>query len=64
MKRAFGKLTLMMTTLVLLVALTLGAVAPSVAARVVDTQVGVMEVQDGLHGLLANPFGGGGSDGG
>lgn len=64
MKNAFSKLILMITTLVLLLALALGAVAPGVAAQVDAPQVGTVEVQDGLHGLLAMPFGGGGSDGG
>ena len=53
-KRA--KLTLVLATAVLLLVLAVGTAAPSVA--------GVMQVPGTLHGLLAEPHAGGGSDGG
>jgi len=51
-----GRLTLMLTAVVLLVVLAVGAVAPNSA--------GAAQVGDGLHGLWADPHAGGGSDGG
>jgi len=58
-----GKLSLMLMTLVLLVVLALGPVASGMAARVAEPSVGAVEVWDGLHGLLADPVAGGGSNG-
>ncbi len=49
--------------LVLLLVLAVGPVAPGVAARLAESQVGTVEVWDGLHGLLAEPMGGGSSGG-
>jgi len=51
-----GKMALMLTAAVLLVVLAVGAVAPNGA--------GMVQVEDGLHGLWADPHAGGGSDGG
>jgi hypothetical protein len=55
MENKHSKLTLMLMTLALLLALAVGPVASA----------GTVEVGDGLHGLLANPHaGGGGGTGG
>ncbi len=62
MKNRGGKLVLVLATLVLLVVLALGSVAPGVAARVVEPQAGAVEVFDGLHGVWADPMAGGGSN--
>jgi len=56
-----GKLVLGLMALVLFLVLAAGSVAPSVAVRVVEPRAGTVEVWDGAHGLLANPFSGGGS---
>jgi len=61
MENKHSKLALMLMTLVLLLALAFGPAASGVAGRVVGPRVGMV---DGLHGLLAQPFGGGGSSGG
>lgn len=62
MKNKRTELVLVLMPLVLLLALILGAVAPSLAVRVSEPRPGV--VWDGLHGLWADPVAGGGSDGG
>jgi hypothetical protein len=50
-----NKLALGLTTLMLLLTLTIGSAAPILAAGNADPTT------DGLHGLLASPFNGGGS---
>jgi len=55
MENKRGKLALVLMSLVLLLVLAVGPVVPGVAVR--------MEVQDGLHGLLADPMAGAGSGG-
>ena len=50
-----SKLTLVVTTLMLLLTLAVGSAAPSLAAGNADPTM------DDLHGLLASPFNGGGS---
>lgn len=50
-----NKLALGLTTLMLLVTLAVGSAAPTLAAGNADPAT------DGLHGLLASPFNGGGS---
>lgn len=64
MKNKRDKLGLVLMTLVLLLVLAVGPAAPGLAARVAEPQVGTVEVWDGLHGLWANPIGGGSSSGG
>ena len=64
MENKGSRLALVLTTLVLLLVLALGPVTFGVAARVAEPQVDTIEVLDGLHGLLAYPYDGGGSDGG
>jgi hypothetical protein len=55
MENKRSKLALMLMTLAVLLALAVGPAAPA----------GAVEVEDGLHGLLANPHaGGGGGTGG
>ena len=49
-----NKLALGLTTLILLLTLTIGSAAPAWAVDADPTT-------DGLHGLLASPFNGGGS---
>lgn len=58
MEHRHGKLTLTLMTLALLLVLAIGpAAAPGLA--------GAVEMEDGLHGLLAQPYsGGGGGTGG
>jgi hypothetical protein len=56
MNRTRGKLVLLLTTLVLLLTLVVGAVAPELARGV--------DMQDELPGLLIGPVDGGGSGGG
>ena len=58
MKNQHGKLALGLTTLMLLLVLAAGSGASDSAARVVAPSEGSM---DGLHGLLAAPYEGGGS---
>jgi hypothetical protein len=62
MKNTYDKLALVLTTLVLLMALALGPVIPSVTCRIVELQVGLVEMLVGPQGLLAGPAGGGGSN--
>jgi len=50
-------------TLVLLVVLAVGPVAPGMATRLAEPRAGAAAVSDGLHGLLADPYSGGGSNG-
>ena len=64
MENKRASLTLMVMTLVLLLVLAIGPVAPGLAVRVAEPGAGAVEVWDGLHGLLADPYSGGGSDGG
>ena len=59
MENKRGKLGLVLMTLTLLLVMALGPMAPGLAARVAEPQVGEIEVWNGLHGLLA-PHGGGG----
>jgi len=55
MENKRSRLALVLTALALLLTLAVGQVAPA----------GTVEVEDGLHGLLANPHaGGGGGTGG
>jgi len=54
MQKKRSKLALILTTVMLLLALAAGPAAPSQVVPVEDTM-------DGLHGLLASPFAGGGS---
>jgi len=63
MENKRGKLAVVLMTLVLLLVLVIGPVAPGVAHRIVGPQVGAVEMSDGLHGLLASPHGGGSSGG-
>jgi hypothetical protein len=63
MENKHSKLGLVLMTLTLLLVMALGPMAPGLAARVAEPQVGEVEVWDGLHGLLA-PVVGGGSGGG
>jgi hypothetical protein len=58
-----SRAALVVTTLVLLLVLALGSIAPGVAAQVVEPQTGMVEVCDGLHGLWADPMAGGSSNG-
>ncbi len=60
MENRRGKLTLALMTLMLLLALALGAIAPSMATRLAEPEAGAIE-WDGLHGLLADPLAGAGS---
>jgi hypothetical protein len=57
------KLVLAVTTLMLLLVLVVGYVAPEIAARIVEPEPITMEIFDGMNGLLA-PATGGGSNGG
>jgi hypothetical protein len=57
------KLILMVTILALLLAMTVGYVAPEIANRIANPDPVTMEVEDGMHGLLA-PVTGGGSNAG
>jgi hypothetical protein len=50
-----NKLALGLTTLILLLTLAIGSAAPTLAAGNADPTT------DGLHGLLASPYDGGGS---
>jgi len=50
-----NKLSLGLTTLMLLLTLAIGSAAPTLAVGNVDPTM------DGLHGLLASPYDGGGS---
>jgi hypothetical protein len=50
-----NKLALGLTTLMLLLTLAIGSAAPTLAVGNVDPTM------DGLHGLLASPYDGGGS---
>ena len=59
-----GKVTLVLMTLVLLLVLALGPVAPGLGARMAEPRGGTVEMWDGLHGLLADPSAGAGSGGG
>lgn len=54
MKNKRSKLGLVLMILMLLLALAAGPVVPGLAAR-------IAEPGDGLHGLLARPYDGGGS---
>jgi hypothetical protein len=53
MENTRKKLAVVVMTVVLLVGLALGSVAPGVA--------GAVQATDGLHGILAEPMHGGGS---
>jgi hypothetical protein len=65
MENKRGKLALMLVTLVLLLGLVVGSVAPGLAVQVAAPWTGAVDAWDGLHGLLANPHaGGGGGTGG
>ena len=55
MNNNHNKLALGLTTLILLLTLAIGTAAPALAAGNVDPTT------DGLHGLLASPYDGGGS---
>jgi hypothetical protein len=59
MENKRGKLAVVLMTLVLLMVLVIGPVAPGVAARAAEPWAGT--VVDGLHGLWADPMAGGGS---
>jgi hypothetical protein len=50
-----NRLALELTTLILLLTLAIGSAAPTLAAGTADPTT------DGLHGLLASPYDGGGS---
>jgi len=63
MENERGKLALVLMTLVLLVVLAVGPVAPGMATRLAEPRAGAAAVSDGLHGLLADPYSGGGSNG-
>jgi hypothetical protein len=63
MENKRSKLALVLMTVVLLLVLAVGSVVPGVAGQVVEPQAGAVEVFDGLHGLLAEPMHGGGSNG-
>jgi hypothetical protein len=54
MEHKRSKLALVLMTLMLLLALAAGPAVPGLAAR-------IPESVDGLHGLLAQPYDGGGS---
>ena len=54
-----SKLVLVLATLVLLLTLALGSVAPGVSAMNIEFRHGTLEIRDGMHGLLCPSAGGG-----
>ena len=63
MNNTHSKLALALVTLVVLLVLALGSVAPGMATWIPGIQFGTVDTWDGLHNLLA-PHAGGGSSAG
>jgi hypothetical protein len=53
------RLTVMLVSLILLIALALGAAAPAAAVSSIEFGPNGIEVWDGMHGLLCPSAGGG-----
>ena len=64
MEMKSSKLVLSLMILALLLVLAVGPIAPGLAVQMAESRASAVEVEDGLHGLLATPYAGGGSGGG